>query len=134
MNNVADLLIDNRCWVGERPLCLSASPFLATRRMIAATERVRPGHLGQRWSVCLIAGETGGKVQVVKARWGESRRVGGQGGSRADVSRAEDGRAARKDAVPWMPLLQPGVGRGGEENRDKIKLQTRSARRHAAAA
>lgn len=58
--------------------------------------------------------------------------MGGQGGSRADVSGAEDGRPARKDAVPWMPLLQPGVGRGGEENRDKIKLQTGSAWRHVA--
>lgn len=59
--------------------------------------------------------------------------MGGQGGSGADVSRAEDGRASRKDAVPSMPLLQPGVGRGGEENRDKIKLQASSAHSPAAA-
>lgn len=57
----------------------------------------------------------------------------GGGGSGADVSRAEDGPASRKDAVPSMPLLQPGAGRGGEENRDKIKLQAGSAQRHAAA-
>lgn len=90
------------------------------------------GHLGQRWSVCVVAEETG-KVHVGKARWGESRWVGGQGGSGADVSRAEDGRASGKDAAPSMPLLQPGVGRGGEENRDKIKLQAGSAQSHAAA-
>lgn len=59
--------------------------------------------------------------------------VGGQGGSGADVSTAEDGRASRKDAVPSMLLLQPGAGRGGEENRDKIKLQARSAHSSAAA-
>lgn len=108
-------------------------PFWQGGRMIAATERVRPGIWGKD-EVCahVVAGETG-KVHVVKARWGESRWVGGQGGSGADVSRAEDGRASRKDAVPSMPLLQPGAGRGGGENRDKIKLQAGSAQSHAAA-
>lgn len=94
------------------------------------------GPLEQRWSTCVEAWETG-KVEVVKAGWGESGQVGGwvggQGGSGADVSTAEDGWASRKNAVPSMPLLQPGAGRGGEENRDKIKLQARSAHSSAAA-
>lgn len=59
--------------------------------------------------------------------------MGGQGGSRADVSRAEDGGASRKDTVPSMPLLQPAAGRGGEENRDKINLQASSTDSPAAA-
>lgn len=144
MDNVADLLRDNRCRFGEglqairgekglsvwKSVC--ASPFLAGRGDDSCHRKGPTGHLGQRWSVCVVAGETG-KVHVVKARWGESRWVGGQGGSGADVSRAEDGRASRKDAVPSVPLLQPGAGRGGGENRDKIKLQAGSAQSHAAA-
>lgn len=98
------------------------------------------GDSGQRWSICIKAEKTA-KVEVVKAGWGESGRaggwmggwVGGQGGSGADVSRAEDGRASRKDAIPSMPLLQPGAGRGKEENREKIKLKVSSAHSPAAA-
>lgn len=145
MNNVGDLLKDNRCRVWrkasgiqwrKRPLCLKVCSL---RVSISGNEGDDRGHRKgpkepskQRWSVCIKAGETG-KVEVVKAGWGESGRVGGQGGSGADVSRAEDGRASRKDAVQSMPLLQPGAGRRGEENRDKIKLQARSAHSPAAA-
>lgn len=144
MNNVADLLKDNRCRLGERLQAYSGekglsvsksaacvSPFLATRGMIGATERsfgAKMKHMHQSWRDRKSRGCESG------VRWeGASGWVGGQGGSGADVSRAEDGRASRKDAVPSMPLLQPGAGRGKEENRDKIKLQASSAHSPAAA-
>lgn len=68
------------------------------------------GHSGK--DVCVIAGGAG-KVRVVKAGWGKKGWVGGQAGSGADVSRAEDELHAKTQSHRCLgySLEQGGGGR-----------------------